>query len=89
MSRSLGLAALGLSAALGLGVVAQPRAAAAAEQVSPEVIAGVVTAIDRDQKLVTVQSSDGQTHQFQAPPETLKDLKVGDRLEAKRRPEKN
>jgi len=89
MRRSLDLAALGLSAALGLGVVAQPRAAASAEQASSEVIAGVVTAIDQERRLVTVQSSDGRTHQFQAPPETLKDLKVGDRLEAKRRPEKN
>ena len=88
MRRNLGLAALGLAAALGWGV-APPRAALAAENASSEVIAGVVTAIDHDRRLVTVQSSDGQIHQFEAPPETLKDLKVGDRLEAKRRPEKN
>jgi Cu/Ag efflux protein CusF len=86
--RKSGLAAIGLAIALGQGVVASPRAATAAEQAS-EVVAGEVTKIDLDHGRVTVRSSDGKPHEFEASAETLKDLKVGDRIEAKRRPEKN
>ena len=88
MRRSLGLAAMALTFALGQGIVAAPRAATGAEQAS-EVIAGTVTKIDLDRSRVTVRSSDGEPHEFEASAETLKDLKVGDRIEAKRRPEKN
>ena len=84
--RNLGFAAMALAVALGQGIVAAPRAATAAEQAS-EVIAGEVTKIDLDRRRVTVRSSDGTPHEFEASAETLKDLKVGDRLEAKRRPE--
>jgi Cu/Ag efflux protein CusF len=86
--RNLGFAVMALAVALGQGIAAAPRAATAAEQTS-EVIAGEVTKIDLDRRRVTVRSSDGKPHEFEAPAETLKDLKVGDRLEAKRRPEKN
>ena len=88
MTRSRGLAAMALTVALGLGIFAAPRAATAAEEAS-EVIAGEVTKIDLDRSRVTVRSSDGKPHEFEASAETLKDLKVGDQLEAKRRPEKN
>jgi len=88
MRRSPGLAAMALTVALGLGMFAAPRAATAAEQAS-EVIAGEVTKIDLDRSRVTVRSSDGKPHEFEASAETLKDLKVGDQIEAKRRPEKN
>jgi Cu/Ag efflux protein CusF len=86
--RNLGFAAMALAVALGQGIVAAPRAATAAEQAS-EVIAGEVTKIDLDRSRVTVRSSDGKPHEFEASAETLKNLKVGDQLEAKRRPEKN
>jgi hypothetical protein len=86
MRRSPGFAALALTVALGLGIVAAPRAVTAAEQAS-EIIDGVVTEIDHDRSRVTVRSSDGKPHEFEASAETLKDLKVGDRIEAKRRPE--
>jgi len=85
MRRSLGLAAVALGVALGQGIVAAPRAASAAEQAS-EVVAGVVTKIDHERSRVTVRSSDGKIHEFEASAETLKDLKVGDRIEATRRP---
>ena len=88
MKRTPGLAALALTVALGLGVVTAPRVAMAAEQAS-EIIDGVVTEIDHDRSRVTVRSSDGKPHEFEASEETLKDLKVGDRIEAKRRPEQN
>jgi len=75
------VAALALTAALG----AAPRAATAAEA-APEVVAGQVTNIDPGRNRVTVRSSDGQAHEFEASAETLQTLKVGDRIEAKRRP---
>jgi hypothetical protein len=53
------------------------------------VIEGTVTKIDLDRSRVTVRSSDGQPHEFTASAETLKNLKVGDRIEAKRRPDQN
>ena len=88
MRKIPGLAAIAMTVALGLGIVAAPRAATTAEQTS-EVIAGEVTKIDLDRSRVTVRSSDGKPHEFEASAETLKDLKVGDQIEAKRRPEKN
>ena len=88
MRKSFSLAALALAVALGQGILAAPRTATAAEQAS-EVIAGEVTKIDLDRSRVTVRSSDGEPHEFVASAETLKVLKVGDRIVAKRRPEKN
>jgi len=88
MRKSFVLAAMALTFAFGPSIVAAPRAAIAAEQAS-EVIEGVVTKIDLERHRVTVRSSDLETHEFEASDETLKDLKVGDRIEAKRRPEKN
>lgn len=85
MRRRLGLAAVALTVALGQGMVVAPRAATAAEQAS-ETVAGLVTKIDAERSRVTVRSSDGKFHEFEASAETLKDLKVGDRIEAKRRP---
>jgi len=86
--RSLRLAAMALTVALGGGIVAAPRTATAAEEAS-EIIAGVVTKIDHERSRVTVQSSDGKSREFEVSAETLKRLKVGDRLEAKRRPATN
>jgi Cu/Ag efflux protein CusF len=86
--RNLGFAAIALAFALAQGIVAAPRAATAAEQAS-EVIAGEVTKIDLQHSRVTVRSSDGQPHEFEASAEMLKTLKVGDQIEAKRRPDKN
>ena len=88
MRRNLGLAALALVVALGQGIAAVPRAAMATEQAS-EIVAGVVSEIDHDRSRVTVRSDDGKPHEFEASAETLKDLKVGDKIEAKRRPDKN
>ena len=88
MRKSLALAGLALALALGPGIVAAPQAATASEQAA-EIVAGRVTKIDHDRSRVTVQSSDGKAHEFEASAETLKDLKVGDRIEAKRRPAPN
>jgi Cu/Ag efflux protein CusF len=90
MRKNPGLAAMALMVALGQGIVAAPRAAAAAAaDEASEIVAGEVTKIDLDRSRVTVRSSDGKPHEFEASAETLKDLKVGDQIEAKRRPEQN
>ncbi|HEY8155158.1 MAG TPA: hypothetical protein VII72_13610 [Myxococcota bacterium] len=79
---------MALTFAFAPSIVAAPRAAIAAEQAS-EIIDGLVTKIDLERHRVTVRSSDLQIHEFEASDETLKDLKVGDRIEAKRRPDTN
>ena len=52
---------------------------------SSEVVAGEVTKIDPDRGRVTVRAADGKMYEFQASKETLRDLKEGDRIEAKKR----
>lgn len=52
---------------------------------TPEKVEGEVTKIDVAQGRVTVRQSDGKVHEFQASTETLQDLKVGGRVEAKLR----
>jgi Cu/Ag efflux protein CusF len=84
MRASLFLAATLLSFALGQAVGVSPLRAADATEV--QLVEGEVIQIDLAQGRVTVRSSDGDLHQFEASPETLKELKVGDRIEAKRRP---
>ena len=52
---------------------------------TPENVAGEVVKVDPALDKVTVRGSDGTVHEFQASKETLRDLKVGDRIEAKLR----
>jgi hypothetical protein len=52
---------------------------------SPPSVQGQVVRIDQATRIVTVQGAGGQTYEFQASEETLKSLKVGDRIEAKLR----
>src|SRR5262245_15019101 len=82
------VAALGVSLAFGGVALAQTKPTdkptdhpAAAVPSSPAKIEGHVTKIDRKSGMVTLQGSDGQAHEFRGNDETLKDLKVGDRLE--------
>lgn len=56
-----------------------PRAAA------PDRISGQVVDVDRKNNVVTMRLENGSTQQFQASPETIADVKVGDRIEAKKR----
>ena len=86
MRTGLSLVAMALTVALGQAITYAPaRSATAAEQAS-EVVEGEVTKIDLDQSRVMIRSSDGTVYEFEASAETLKDLKVGDHIEAKRRP---
>jgi len=86
MRTGLGLAAMALTVALGQAISLAPARSATAAEQTPEVVEGEVTKIDLDQSRVTMRSSDGTVHEFEATAETLKDLNVGDRIEAKRRP---
>jgi|SRR5215510_10372752 len=58
-----------------------PNAPAAA----PQKIEGTVTDIDGKNNMVSVRESNGQVHQFRGNPETIKNLKVGNKLELSKR----
>jgi len=82
MKTSLVLAAVAM-----VSVIGQATARAEGKPNTPEVVAGQVTKVDPAQSRVTVRASDGTVHEFEASKDTLQGLKVGDRIEAKRRPE--
>jgi hypothetical protein len=52
---------------------------------TPRVVEGQVIKIDTSRDRVTIRAKDGTTHEFQASKETLRDLKVGDTIEARLR----
>jgi Cu/Ag efflux protein CusF len=52
---------------------------------TPQTVSGEVIKIDRAQGRVTIREGNGKIYEFQASAETLKDLKEGDRLEARLR----
>lgn len=62
----------------------QPAASPGA-RVAPQQIEGEVTNVDRQSNTVTLRMADGSVQQFQGDKETIADLKVGDRIEAKKR----
>ena len=66
------------------GPNASPGTSAGA-RTAPERIEGQVTDIDRKTNLVTLRLSDGSTQQFTGNKETIADLEVGDRIEARKR----
>ena len=76
-----------LAAVAMLCVIGQGTARADGKPNAPETVAGQVTKIDPAQSRVTVRTNDGTVNEFEASKETLQDLKVGDRIEAKRRAE--
>jgi hypothetical protein len=77
----LATAAFGDGVALAQGKPAEQPAASLKTQAAPERIDGEVTGLDRESGMVNVRASDGRTHQFRGTQDTLKDLKVGDRVE--------
>ena len=56
---------------------------------APQKVEGQVVNVDQKQGKVTVRTSDGKTHDFQASAETLRDFKVGDKIEARLRNAQN
>jgi hypothetical protein len=79
--------AIGVTAGamLWTGTAVAQNVPAGGQKASPERVVGQVVRIDQNSGKVTVQGSGGETFEFQASAETLKDLKVGDRIEAKQR----
>ena len=63
----------------------QPKADCKDRAQTPEKVEGQVTAVDQNNGRVTVRESNGTTHEFQANKETVKDMKPGDKIEAKLR----
>jgi hypothetical protein len=57
----------------------------AASPGAPAQLFGQVTSIEVQTNLVTLRSDDGSVHQFRGNPDTIKNLKVGDRIELTRR----
>jgi predicted outer membrane protein len=83
MRRTLTLATAVLALSL-----AQAASGADANPKNNEIVAGEVTTIDPAHNRITVRSADGKLYEFEASKQTLADLKVGDRIEAKKRAEK-
>jgi hypothetical protein len=52
---------------------------------TPEMVAGEVTSIDAVRGTVTVREADGTVHEFQASADTLRDVTVGGRVNARLR----
>jgi Cu/Ag efflux protein CusF len=78
------------SVAIALGLwtttaMAQAQPAPCDASRTPAQVTGQVVKVDTAEGKVTVRGEDGKTHEFQASRETLQDLKVGDRIEAKLR----
>ena len=74
-----------LAAAAMLCVVVQGTVGAEDKGNTPDRVGGQVTKIDPGRNRVTMRDGDGTVREFEASKETLQDLKVGDRIEAKRR----
>jgi Cu/Ag efflux protein CusF len=75
-----GLVAITLLSA-GLAFGQQPKVDCKA----PEKVEGQVVRVDQKTDKVTIRDNSGTTHEFKANKETTKDLKPGDRIEARLR----
>ena len=71
-----------LSAGLALGQGTQPRAAGDCKKGAPERIEGQVVNVTSDGQM-TVRDDRGQTHHFQVSREMARDMKPGDKIDAK------
>ncbi len=75
---------VGLALLLSSGLaVAQGKPACAGGKVStPQKVSGEVLKVDAGLDKITVKETNGTVHEFQVSKETLRDLKVGDKIEA-------
>ena|SRR2546427_4901363 len=64
---------------------AQGKAADCPKPTAVEKVEGHVVRVDPNQGMLTVRAADGTSHEFQVSKETLQDMKVGDRIQAKLR----
>jgi hypothetical protein len=79
-------------AALAFTVWAGPASAQDAQSLATErgnnpkqSVAGVVTKVDPQRNRVTIRDPNGGNYEFDASPDTIRDMKVGDKVEARRR----
>ncbi len=63
----------------------KPRCDQQGKLLAPEKVAGQVVKVDTASGRLSVREAGGKIHEFQASQETLRDLKVGDQVEAKLR----
>jgi len=71
-----------LSAGMAFG---QTKAAECDKSRVPDKVEGQVVRVDPNTSKVTIRDQKGVTHEFQANPDDAKDMKPGDRVEAKLR----
>lgn len=76
---------LGSGPALGQTTPAPKQGCEAMKSGAPQKVEGQIVSVDPKQATVTIKAADGQTHEFQASRETIRDFKVGDRIEAQLR----
>jgi hypothetical protein len=74
--------ALALTAASSALAQSKPPCDAQGRVVTPQKVEGQVVAVDTAKNKLSVREADGKVHEFQASAETLKDFKVGDKIEA-------
>ena len=63
----------------------QPKADCKTRAQTPEKVEGQVVAVDQSGGRVRIREQNRTTHEFQTNRETLKDMKPGDKIEAKLR----
>jgi Cu/Ag efflux protein CusF len=83
---SMALAAA-IAFALAAGAYAQQTPAPAQSNTqctpgAPKKIEGTVTKVDTKSGMITLRTNDGKTQEFRGSAETVKEYKVGDKLEA-------
>lgn len=83
MHTTTGLA-VGLALLLSSGLAfAQGKPACTGGKVStPQKVSGEVLKVDAGLDKITVKEANGSVHEFQVSKDTLRDLKVGDKIEA-------
>jgi hypothetical protein len=70
---------------LSAGLVFGQQPKADCKAATPEKVEGQVMRVDQKTNKVTIRDKNGAMHEFQASSETTKDMKLGDRIEAKLR----
>ena len=66
--------------------VAQQQPKQCQPSAAPQKVDGKITEMDKTSGRLRVQDKSGASHEFQASQETVRDLKVGDNIEATLRP---
>jgi hypothetical protein len=79
------VASTAMWAGAALGQATPKQGCDAVKAGAPQKVEGQVVSVDQNQAKVTIRGSDGKTHEFQATKDTIRDFKVGDKIEAQLR----